>query len=95
VAVAIDRNLAPMRDTEPREILVALEVVLDRPERTGSRDERSARVLEAALRNVELHGWSGHVTADGARIRLTGGSVELDLGLSATILRFIAGDSTT
>jgi hypothetical protein len=94
VAVMIDRNLAPMRDIQPRAILVALEVALDRPERTGSRDERSARILEASLRNVELHGWSAHVTADGSRIRLTGGSVELDLGLSATMLRFIAGDST-
>jgi hypothetical protein len=90
----IDRNLAPMRDIQPRAILVALEVALDRPERTGSRDERAGRVLESALRNVDLHGWRAHVTADGSRIRLTGGSVELDLGLSATIHRFIVGDAT-
>jgi hypothetical protein len=35
---------------------------------------------------------SGEITADGARIRLTGGSITLDLGVSAKILRFIDGD---
>ena len=92
VAVMIDLNLRPLRDIEPFEILAHLELMLDRPERTGTRDERADRVLETALRNVELHGWKGEITADSSRIRLSGGSVTLDLGLSATILRFIDGE---
>jgi hypothetical protein len=94
VAVMIDRNLQLIRDIEPHEILAHLELMLDRPERTGTRDERADRVLEAAFRNVGLHGWKGEVTADCSRVRLTGGSVTLDLGLSATILRFIDGEGS-
>ena len=93
VAVMIDRNLQTLRDIEPHQILVALELMLDRPERTGTGDERADRVLETALRNVDLHGWRGQVTPDRSRIRLSGGSVTLDLGLSATILRFIEGEA--
>ena len=92
VAVMIDLNLRPLRDSEPREILGHLELMLDRPERAGTRDERADRVLATALRNVELHGWKGAITADSSRIRLSGGSVTIDLGLSATILRFINGE---
>ncbi|HXQ43508.1 MAG TPA: hypothetical protein VN816_02630 [Acidimicrobiales bacterium] len=91
VAVMIDRNLQPLRDIQPHEILAYLELVLDRPETTGARHERADRILESALRNVELHGWRAEITADGSRIRLTGGSVSLDLGLSATMVRFIEG----
>jgi hypothetical protein len=92
VAVSIDRNLQGLRDIETHAILVALEVVLDRPERTGRPQERADRILEAVLRNVDLHGWTAHVTSDFSRIRLTGGSVTLDIGLSATLLRFIEGE---
>ncbi len=91
VAVKIDRNLQPLRDIRPDGILAYLELVLDRPETTGARHERVDRILEAALRNVELHGWKAEITGDGSRIRLTGGSVSLDIGLSATIVRFIEG----
>jgi hypothetical protein len=91
VAVKIDRNLQPLRDIQPDEILAHLELVLDRPETTGARHERADRILESALRNAELHGWRAEITSDGSRIRLTGGSVSLDIGLSATIVRFIEG----
>jgi len=91
VAVMIDRNLQQLRDLSLHEILGQLELILDRPERTGSRAERADRILEAGMRNVECHGWRGEITADSSRLRLTGGSVTLDLGLSATIQRFIDG----
>jgi hypothetical protein len=91
VAVTIDRNLQRLRELNPDEIVGHLELMLDRPERTGNREERATRILETALRNVDCHGWQGEITADGARLRLTGGSVTLDLGLSADILRFIDG----
>jgi len=89
VAVMVDRNLQLLRDCSPREIGVSLEIALNRPERSGSRSERAARVLETALVNVEMHGWHGEITGDNSRLRLSGGSVTLDLGLSASILHFI------
>ena len=44
-----------------------------------------------AVRNVELHGWVPSITDDRCRLRLSGGSVSLDLGLSAEIMRYITG----
>ena len=92
VAVEVDLNLQRFRDLSPDEIRTQLDLELDRPELRRTRDERAARVLRAALRNVNMHHWSGEVTNDGARLRLTGGSVTLDLGLSATLLHYIDSD---
>jgi hypothetical protein len=44
-----------------------------------------------ALRNVNLHDWNAEITDDDARLHLAGGSVSLDLGLSAAIMRYVAG----
>ena len=52
-----------------------------------------ASVRESAVRNGDRHGRNGVITADGTRLRLTGGSVTLDRGLSARILRVIDGDA--
>jgi len=89
VAAAVDLNLQSLRDKPPAEIdyLVALELNLDTSGST--RDDRTRWVLEAALRNVDLHDWQAEITDDGDRLRLEGGSVTLDLGLSATILHYI------
>ncbi len=89
VAVAVDRNLEFLRSSSVDEMAGRIELELDRPERTGTRKERAERVGMVAVRNVDLHGWEAEVTPDNARIRLTGGSVTLDLGLSASILSFI------
>jgi len=93
VAVALDERLAELRDRSTAEIVTYLELELGRPEMTGSPDDRSARVLEAALRNENLHGWEALITDDHARLRLVGGSVTLDLGLSTSIHDFIDGAS--
>lgn len=89
VAAAVDLNLQSLRDKPPAEIdyLVALELNLDTSGST--RTDRTRWVLEAALRNVDLHDWQAEITDDGDRLRLEGGSVTLDLGLSATILHYI------
>jgi hypothetical protein len=89
VAVEIDRNLQRMRDRAPQDVEAELELELDRPAMCSQRDERAELVLRQALRNVDLHGWNAAVTSDGARIRLEGGSVSLDLGLSSGITRYI------
>jgi hypothetical protein len=91
VAAEIDINLQRFRDLPDDELRYELALELDRPELRGTRDERAQRVLEAALRNVDTHHWNAAITDDGARLRLTGGSVSLDVGLSAAILRYIEG----
>lgn len=93
VAVEIDRNLERFRDLDPVQIAAELDLELDRPESpTADRSEREARILQAALRNVNLHDWKAAVSSDGARVHLDGGTVTLDLGLSASIMRYVDGD---
>lgn len=90
VAAEIDQNLQRLRELQTaNEIETELQLETDHPARSDTREERAGRVLELAVRNVELHGWSAEITDDGARLRLSGGSVSVDLGLSASILRFI------
>ncbi|MGB0091155.1 MAG: hypothetical protein WBP81_01240 [Solirubrobacteraceae bacterium] len=76
-----------MRDCLPREVEAELELELDRPAMSGEREERAELVLRQALRNVDMHGWS--ITDDGCRLRLEGGSVSLDLGLSGGITQYV------
>jgi hypothetical protein len=90
LAVGIDMNLQRLRDKTPGEVAFELALELDSDEREPmSEEERADRVLQVALRNVDMHHWSAAVTPDRARLRLSGGSVTLDLGLSASILAYI------
>ena len=89
VAAEIDLNLQALRDKSPEKIGEALAIALNANLAGASRSERASRVLEEALRSVELHDWRAEITDDSARLRLSGGSVSIDLGLSATILRYI------
>ena len=89
VAVEIDLNLQRMRDCTPGQVLAELELELDRPALSHEREERAELVLRQALRNVDLHGWTAAITEDGTRVHLAGGSVSLDLGLSAGIIGYI------
>ena len=91
VAVHLDMNLDRIRDVSPAEIDFQIALELDRPARSGTAEERMARVLALAVRNVELHGWTPTITDDHCRMHLSGGSVSLDLALSAEIMRFIDG----
>ncbi len=89
VSVDIDSNLDRFRDKQPREIDVQLQLELDGPPLPDTREQRQAHVLAAAVRNVEMHNWTAEITGDACRLRLSGGSVTLDLGLSATIMKYI------
>ncbi len=89
VAAEIDRNLQRMRDMSIKDVEAELELELDRPAMSLDRDERAELVLRQALRNVELHGWTAAITEDGCRVHLDGGSVSIDLGLSAGISAYI------
>jgi hypothetical protein len=70
VAVAIDANLQRFRELDPDRLIGSLELELDRPAADLTEEKRRSYILEAAVRNVNLHGWSASVTEDGARLRL-------------------------
>lgn len=89
VAASVDLNLQRLRDRPPAEIDLELAVELNLDTTGSTRADRTFWVLEAALRFVDLHDWQAEITDDGDRLHLEGGSVTLDLGLSATILRYI------
>jgi hypothetical protein len=95
VAVEIDLNLQRMRDGTPRDVLAELELELDRPAMSADRAERAELVLRQALRGVDLHGWTAAITDDGTRVHLAGGSVTLDLGLSAAVTSYIEDGVST
>ena len=85
----VDVNLQRLRDGSSQDVMAELELELDRPAMCTERHERAELVLRQALRNVDLHGWDAAITDDAACIHLAGGSVSLDLGLSAAITRYI------
>jgi hypothetical protein len=89
VAAGIDINLQALRDRAPEEIDYELSLQLDQPLIANTRAERAEHVLRAAVRGIELHGWVGTITEDGCRLRLSGGSVTLDLGLGAALMNYI------
>ena len=89
VAAAIDLNLRRLRDRAPSEIDDELALELNINTRGSTRADRARWLHESALRFVDLHDWQTEITDDSDRLRLEGGSVTLDLGLSATIMRYI------
>jgi hypothetical protein len=89
VAVEIDGNLQRMRDKSPGEVAYELVVELNCERNVVERSERLRLVLAAATRNVTMHGWGVRITDDATRLRLDGGSVTLDLGLSASMAAYI------
>ena len=89
VAAEIDLNLQRLRDKSIRSVEAELELELDTPATNADRRGREKLVLRQALRHVELHGWSAAISDDASRLHLDGGSVSLDLGLSAGITAYI------
>ena len=89
VAAAIDLNLQRLRDRQPWEIDYELALELNLNTRGSTRADRASWVQQSAIRFVDLHDWQTEITDDGDRLRLDGGSVTLDLGLSAALLSYI------
>jgi len=88
VAVQIDRNLAQIRDMTPEEIRVNVALQLNAV--TSDTDSgRAEQIQDVAVRAVEMHNWRADVSADFTRLKLSGGSVSLELGLSDSIRRYI------
>ncbi len=89
VAAHVDMNLQELRDRTPQEIDYQLSLKLDQPLLTNPREERAEHVRRAAVRGIDLHGWRAEITDDGCRLRLSGGSVTIDLGLGASVMSYI------
>ena len=89
VAAEVDLNLRFLRDEAPAEIDARLAVAFNIDTTGSTREQRTAWVLEDAVRGVELHEWTPEITDDAARLRLSGGSVSVDLGLSASLTNYI------
>lgn len=90
VAAAIDFNLQEIRDVSVDEIGGAVALALNSAP-ADTRDGRAHQIRELAVRLVDLHGWSAEISADSTRLHLRGGSVPLDVGLSAAIRDYIDG----
>jgi len=90
VAAEIDLNLQEIRDVPNQKVEEAVALVLNTA-RAATRDARAHQILEVAIRNVDLHGWAVAVSDDSTRVLLRGGSVSLDVGLSAAIRDYIEG----
>jgi hypothetical protein len=88
VAAEIDLNLQRLRDRSTGEIERELQLELDRADHNSS-EKRSASVHDLAFRGVDAHGWEAEITEDACRLRLSGGSVSLDLGLGEAVMRYI------
>jgi hypothetical protein len=89
VAAEIDLNLQGLRDESSEGVFENIALALNAGGPGASRADRADQVLQFATRGVELHGWKAEVSDDSTRLHLEGGSVTLDIGLSATIGRFI------
>lgn len=91
VAVEINQNLQPLRDRASKDVEAGLQLILDTLGHPGTREGRAQRIQEVALQNVDAHGWDAKITEDGTSLRLTGGSVRLDIGLGRSIQTYIEG----
>jgi hypothetical protein len=89
IAAEVDANLGRLRDRPASEIERELQLELDRPGFNDTSAERATRILALALRDVDLHGWSAELTEDRSAIRLTGGSVSVDIALGEAVHGFI------
>lgn len=89
VAAEVDLNLRRLRDLSEDEITFRLPLELDRP-LGPTAAERQHAVVDQALRGVELRGWQAELTPDSAAIRLSGGSVTLNVALGRAVEAYLA-----
>lgn len=89
VAAAIDFNLQRIRDRSSADVPLVLEFELDHAADVATSEGRVQLVLWQAIRDVDLHGWKAAISEDAHRLTLSGGSLSLDLGLSAGLTNYI------
>jgi hypothetical protein len=94
VAAEVDHNLAHLRGKTPSEIDFDLALSFNIDTTGADATQRRGWILAEAVRDVDMHDWQAEITADATSVHLSGGSVTLDVGLSATIIDYIAHGSS-
>lgn len=94
VLIGIERNLARLRDSDDLEFQLALELNDDNSFYSNSA-ERARRVLQGAVRNVDLHGWTVSPTPDQQGLAVSRGEYTVSLMLGLQLANYIEHGTTT
>jgi hypothetical protein len=88
VLVSIERNLARLRDNDDLRYALVLELN-DDDNAAATPDDRVRRVLRAAVRNVELHGWTVAPTPDRYGLAVTHGEYAVSIMLGRRLADYV------
>jgi hypothetical protein len=88
VLVNIERNLAWLRDNDDLRYALAIELNDDDSEYPSPAD-RARRVHNAAVRNVDLHGWTVAPTADGHGLAVSHGEYTISIMLGRRLADYV------
>jgi len=88
VLIGIERNLARLRDCDDLEFELALELN-DDDRFYQNPGERAGRVLQSAIRNVDLHGWTVSPTPDLQGLAVSHGEYTVSLMLGLQLASYI------
>ena len=88
VLVKIERNLAWLRDTE--DLLFTLAVELNDDDSIyPTASDRARRIQKAAVRDVDLHGWTVTPTADLQGLAVTHGEYTVSIMLGRRLADYV------
>lgn len=93
VLIGIERNLARLRDGADLEFTLAL-ALNDDQSWYHSAGERAHRVLQAATRDVDLHGWAVSPTPDWHGLALSHGDYTVPIMLGQRLTDYVTHGST-
>ncbi len=88
VLVSIERNLAWLRDNDDLRYALAIELNDDDSEYPTA-DDRARRVRMAAVRNVDLHGWTVTPTADRYGLAVSHGEYTVSIMLGRRLAEYV------
>jgi hypothetical protein len=94
VVIGIERNLARLRDSDDLQFQLALELN-DDDRFYPDPGQRARRVLQGAIRNVDLHGWKVSPTADMQGLEVSHGEHRVSLMLGLQLASYIEHGTTT
>ena len=88
VLVGIERNLAGLRDNDDLRYALALELN-DDDDLYPTADDRARRVRIAAVRDVDLHGWTVIPTADRCGLAVSHGEYTVSIMLGRRLADYV------
>jgi hypothetical protein len=94
VLIGIERNLARLRNSDDLEFELALELNDDDSFYSNSA-ERARRVVQGAIRNVDLHGWTVSPTPDEQGLTVSRGEYTVSLMLGLQLANYVEHGATT